>query len=209
MVRTALLLLLLSGTAMPAEVTPERPEYTIQYTDLGRTSYEEFTMPKHGDRGEWRAANILPGRPIGTQKSDVSMLGMTGVVTHDCSNKEFRCLYGAFHVFAVPRSGLGETSNYSVAGAVFHVDQCLRAIGKRCQVALLSSQCLYQFREDACRSDAESKQGVPGPVMYFIFNEDFGVTSYGFARGILNSADDRFAVAGKLVLKGDMGLLRE
>ena len=209
MIRTALLLLVFTGTALSAELrpAPAPTEYDIQYTDLGRTSYEEFTLPKPGDRGEWRAGNILPEQPIGTQKSDVSLSGMTGVVTHDCSNREFKCLYGAFHVFAVPRSGLVDASTYAIAGAEFHVVQCLRTIGKHCQVALLSSQCLYQFGDDACRSDVESGYSVRGPVMYFTFNEDIGVTSYGFAPGILNTADAQFAAAGKLILSGNIGLL--
>lgn len=206
---TILLLFVFAVTATSADAASANNQLSIRYTDLGRTSFEEFTMPRNGDRGEWSAGNILPARPVGTQKTDVSMLGVTGVVTHNCSDTEFRCLYGAFHVFAVPRIGLAKASTYSVAGAVFHVDQCLRAIGERCQVALLSSQCLHQVGEDICRPAAGNEQSLPGPVMYFIFNEDFGVTSYGFATDILNAADDRIAVASKLMLQGDRGLLSE
>jgi hypothetical protein len=111
---------------------------------------------------------------------------------------------------AVP-ARLTPASAYTVKGTLFTVDSCLRPDEDRCRVALISGDCQSVKQVGDMLECAPLVPGAAaGPfathVVYFVFNEDYGVTSFGIADGKL-SGPDRELKAREMVLQGDRGLL--
>ncbi len=178
--------------------------------DPARTAYESF-VPDSRDRGmlQWVGGDITPKHPTTTEKKDVFFDEFTSGELRDCSDSRYRCLYGLYRVFAVPREGLKPQSTYRVDGAVFRVEKCLRGDERRCQAALISSDCQSKLAPDRCaESSGDDGNGAArGPVGYFIFNEDFGITSYGALKQRGPTEEARMSAALDLVLRGEKGLL--
>lgn len=175
------------------------------YQDPGRTFYERF----HG--GVWEGAKVLPKRRLSFQKSDALYGERLGRDIHNCSDKQYRCVFGLFRIFSVPRRGLSPTETYVSAGALLRVEQCLRGDSTTCQIALISSDCQERTGPDACSptSAGREKSREPGPMLYFIYNSDFGVTAYGSVTAPAVTKDGQLAAATQMILQGNRGLLLE
>jgi hypothetical protein len=128
----------------------------------------------------------------------------------ECSTPEFRCVAMGRTALAVPPT-LTATSAYTANGTVFTVESCLRPADDHCQVALIGGDCQSVKPVGDTLTCAPRVKGQPaGPfgtqVVYFIYNEDYGVTSFGIADAKLTGAE-REAKAREMVLQGDRGLL--
>ena len=64
-------------------------------------------------------------------------------------------------------------------------------------------------KENKCEPKAggRANSNDSGPVVYFIYNEDFGVTAYGVANQPVSTKDERLSVASQMILEGQRGLL--
>jgi hypothetical protein len=155
--------------------------------------------------------HTFPKRPSSEQKRSLSLAEIASEPMHICSDAKYRCVYGLFRVFAVPRKGLTKVSTYSAGGAEFRIQRCLRAAGEHCQVALISSDCQEHSGTDGCQQVEGGRQrsSAPGPVLYFIYNEDFGVISYGSVEEPLQTQSSQTAAASKWILHGARGLLAD
>lgn len=201
-ITVGILFAFVSAIAVPhPHVGPARSDSL--YESPERTFYERF----HGD--VWESAKVAPKKPLGFQKRDGLYLEKLGHELHDCSDVRYRCVYGFFRVFAIPRQTLSPTEVYVVAGSVLRVEQCLRGDSSVCQVALISSDCQERVRPDTCSQTTEgkAKNRMRGPVLYFIYNEDFGVTAYGSSPNRVQTRDGQRVVATQMVLQGNRGLL--
>lgn len=174
----------------------------VTYEDAERTAYFVFSDGV-GEHGE-----IQPLKP--TDEQSRQFTESLGSVIYDCSNDEYRCLRTWFRIFAVPRKGLANGAVHIVSGVKLKIEECLRESDKVCQVALVRSDCELMIGVDECgsypRGRAESPR--PGPVTYFIYNEDYGVTAFGTAGEPATSAEQRLRVATQYILQGRAGLLR-
>ena len=127
-----------------------------------------------------------------------------------CSDASFRCVAIGTEAFAVPRRHLTPSDKYVAYGNSFSVAKCLRGYGNVCQVALIKAECYYNRIKKGCAPTAAERTGDDASgLLYFIYNEDFGVTAYGFAplTGEPASTDEMLAKAKSRLLIGDHGVL--
>jgi hypothetical protein len=136
--------------------------------------------------------------------------GIGGAPTADCSSRSFLCRQVHNMVFAVPRAPLSATSQYIAAGARFKVDKCYQYTDKKCSVALVESNCEFLTEAGKCEpySNGRVASANPGPVVYFIFNERYGVVSFGFGADFVPDLETAENSAQYLLLQGDRGLLK-
>lgn len=179
--------------------------HVVRYESVGRTGYYVFSE-QSGTHGLIRARN-----PTSEQQREFEE--SLGYPIYDCSTSSYRCLRTWFRVFAVPRGQLSPKMNYAVDGVQVQVETCLRGSGQVCQVALISADCQLMVGDDACElyPGGRVKSPQPGPITYFIYNEDYGVTAFGTA-GEWPAPAERLDVANRVatqvVLQGDAGLLK-
>jgi len=95
---------------------------SIYYRDEARTFYERFVRDARTGIVRWEGGNIRSSRNTAEQKQDALFDEFTGALLHDCSDAQYRCVYGIYRVFAVPREGLTPQSTYRAGGALFHVE---------------------------------------------------------------------------------------
>jgi hypothetical protein len=175
----------------------------VFYKDPARTFFEKFSTDS------WEGGNLVPKKPLKSQKDDILFDETTGFRLHDCSNATYLCVFGSFRVFALPRNRLSPGATYAVGGSVFKVEECFRGDAKICQAALISSSCQKQLGVDACEQvivDHENNR-EPGPIVYFIYNEDHGVTAYGTVKKPPQTRGEKLAIATQMILQGDVGIL--
>lgn len=202
-------LMAVAGCTSATVVNQGQIKIGTEYVNPGRTFFERIvTLPETGEIF-WQGGNVYPKQPTSSQKEDLSLVEIISEPVHSCSDAMYRCIYAVFRVFAVPRAGLTSTSEYSIGGAEFRVEYCLRGDDNRCQVALISSDCQQHSGTDACEQVAGGRQrsAAPGPVLYFIYNDDFGVTSYGSVKEPLQTESAKIAASSKWILMTDKGLL--
>jgi hypothetical protein len=177
---------------------PGAPPEEVIYENGARTSRETFSSGTHV------SGEILPRKRSDSQKRDVFFGEKLGVASNDCSDREYRCLSVQLRVYAVPGVGLSPGATYETAGAKFRVEDCLRVDGRLCQVALISSIRPVRPGEGY---EQWFPKGVQSPDVYFIYNEDFGVTSFGMTFNPAQSAADRMVAATDKILQCKVGLL--
>jgi hypothetical protein len=201
----AALMLLLMGAACSSQPTATDRSQSVRYESIGRTGYYVFS------KGSATHGLSMARNPTSEQQREFQE--SLGYSLYDCSTSSYRCLRTWFRVFAVPRGQLSSSMKYSVDGVQLRVEACLRASGDVCQVALISADCQLMVGDDACKlhPDGRAKSPQPGPITYFIYNEDYGVTAFGTAGEWPEPAerlDVAQRVASQVVLQGDAGLLK-
>lgn len=203
---SALLLFFSSAVLCQAYAAPEErvdPLPEPRYENAARTVYAKFS-PDY-----WTSTPVKPRLPLENQKN--VLLETVSSPMRDCSDEKYRCTFGARRVFAVPRDRLSPHAVYVAGGSTLRVEECLRGNEAICQVALISSDCQQYSGLEGCAQvpGGRTKSAYPGPVLYFIYNEDFGVTAYGYLNSPGRTAAARLAAAGQMFLQGERGLLRE
>jgi hypothetical protein len=196
-------LVVLLGLGLSLVYAAADPDQSIKYEDAERTAYYSFHagVAEHGD--------IPPAKPTAQQLREFSE--SLGYPIHDCSNEEYQCLRTWFRVVAVPRKPLAIGAAFTLDGVKLRIEECLRHSEDRCQVALISADCELMVGSDACEvyPRGRSKSPRPGPITYFIYNEDFGVTAFGTAGERAASSEQRQQVATQYILQGQAGLLKQ
>lgn len=200
------LITVLAVVAFPSEGSevcnaPTCPK--ISYFNASRTYYGKF------NDNFWMMGPVYPGRPLPEQKKHIFRFEPVSVGLHDCSNKYFRCLSGLDGVFAVPRRRIKPNSKYSVAGSDFKIEKCIQGNKNICQVALISSRHVEISDNNHVTNGAPPNGDNEGGglAIYFIYNEDVGVTAFGEVNRDLPSVAAKLAAASEFVLSGDVGLL--
>ena len=193
--------------ASSPEVVPKiKP---IEYTNDKRTAFERFVQDDK-DRAKvwWEGGNFAPKHRSTPRQQDFFYDEYTSAPLHGCSDEKYRCVYGLYRVFAVPRAGLGLQSTYSAGGAAFRVEKCLRGTKTQCSEALISSDCQSKAEPDRCLETVggRANSAAPGPVVYFIFKERIGVTAYGDGKPVIGE-EAQLAAAKELRLRSRKGLL--
>lgn len=159
--------------------------------------------------GSLLAGPVVPRLQLGSQ-NDALQDEALGAPAEDCSDKTFRCVKSSFQVFAVPRTRLAPATHYAMAGMAFRVVKCLRGDKTVCQVAVIEADCQTRIiKMHTCKlySGDPRKNPDPGGITYFIYNEDFGVTSVGVTGSKKNSTE-AVAAASVYILQGKAGLLK-
>jgi hypothetical protein len=129
----------------------------------------------------------------------------------DCSDSEFRCFKSQDFVLAIPKRGLHGDDKYTVMGAQFSVLKCLRTAGGICEVAIMQSDCQNKKNPYTCEPYVGGRKAAPyvGELVYFIYNEDYGVTALGFWEGRIEATEEhKQELTRQYILTGDKGLLR-
>lgn len=132
----------------------------------------------------------------------------------DCSDAAYLCLRTFHSVLAVPRDGnLTAGRQFSADGARLRVIECFATVESPCRAALIASACEVLVSPDRC---ALAEGGSAGDsqiqqTTYFIYNRDFGVTSFGTG-GAMPASAEQVASAAQVVsrqylLQGTTGLL--
>ena len=182
----------------------DNPKSTaITYENGPHTSRETYSD------GRVLFEGIMPKRLLPSQAGNPFVAETHDQTTFDCSTAEFRCLKAFPRVFAVPRERISPTAKYSTEGALFSVEDCLRGDASNCQVALISSECQRLSGANGCETvrGGRRKSDNPGPIIYFIFNEDVGVTAWGGVMQPAKTQEQRRAIASQMLLQGERGLL--
>jgi hypothetical protein len=188
--------------SMAAPGTNSRPyQNAFMYVDAERMGYIEIKA------GRMRGGTFYPKKPLAGQNSPPFETLESDV--YDCSDANFRCVTNGDSIFAVPKGQLQTQESYKVRGAEFTVKQCLRGADRNCQIAVISTDCALLSSPGFCKGVPGGRNDSPHPggAWCFIYNEDFGITSLG--SGIPKSAEALDATARKLVLQGDVGLLKQ
>lgn len=132
----------------------------------------------------------------------------------DCSDEGYRCLAYGHSVLAVPRGPLSVGTTYIAGGANLTIEKCLRGTDRRCQAALVVSECQVMLKYEGCAPFGAQPQGQVqrSPVTWFVYDADHGVTAFGSGGGLPDRAEDRAAVGMDVVsqnkLQGADGLLK-
>ena len=176
------------------------------YFNAQRTYVETFSRINNGKyRYSWGGQAVSPAEP----STDASPLEYepVWVPAYDCSTKRFYCLYGARRVFAVPRDRLKRNQSYIAGGSILKVIKCIKGGGDYCYVALIRSDCQSVKDYDGCKlSKNHHRTKSSGPVLYFIFNRRYGVTSYGSSMKSVSYNDGAFSISTQYILSGDNGI---
>jgi len=156
---------------------------------------------------------VYPKAPVRGQTFDVDTWDQwPNAVVKDCSDTIYRCVMLDWQAFAVPRAPLKPDDRYVVHGNDFRVVDCVRGFRGVCQVALIRAACYVNAERHGCApTKAEESHGVSSWILYFIYNEDCGVTSYGIApmrEGEAPKSEAREKAMG-YTLAGDNGLLKK
>jgi hypothetical protein len=150
--------------------------------------------------------NRVPGQTFRIDNTD--LLPDAGLT--DCSDASFRCIVFGRSAFAVPRQRLSHMPSYVAAGNALKVMQCLRGLKDVCQVALIRVRCFVHPVHNHCEPSRD--ESLPSELleqMYFIYNEDYGVTSFGNAPEELDASSAQMMNwATEYILVGDNGLLK-
>lgn len=182
----------------------------ILYTNEKRTSYERFVQDdKDRNAVWWEGGNFAPKHRSTPRQQNFFYDEYTSAPLKDCSDEKFRCVYGIYRVFAVPRQGLGSSSAYSVGGADLRVEKCVKGGAERCKVALIRSECQSKVEPDQCVAvtGEHANSPAPGPIVYFLFSEDVGITAYGSVDEPADAERGPLTVARKMLLRSSKGLL--
>ena len=167
----------------------------IVYWDVERTQQIRFT--KNDIRiGPFPGYESEEGRFAEDLGSDLT----------DCSGPSFRCVNAGYIVFAVPKTMLRPRLKYTAGSAYFTVLKCMG--GKTCPIALIAMECKgknYSTHSCVLEGQQSSEKMRSGPQLGFIYNQKFGITSFGFANLAGSKVLD---VAKQFVLQGEMGLLQ-
>jgi hypothetical protein len=188
------------GGAGTATASPK--DRVIVYEDSARMAYEKYSD------SSMRGASTTPMRQLPSQTKDTLFGEELGHSVSNCSTAKFRCVSVWSRVFAVPLDRLSPTAAYSVAGALLKVEDCLRGDVNVCQVAIVSADC-QRIAVESCESVTGGRESSskPGPIVYFIYNEDHGVTAYGVSDKPAKTKDERLGIASQMILQGQTGLL--
>ncbi len=209
MTRVVRLFCLVAGTfvcsmmeVVSSAATPK--DRVILYEDSARTGYEKFSDTS------MEGAVVRPKRPLSAQSVDTLFGEQVGHIVRNCSTAQYRCISVWSRIFAVPRNRLAPAETYSVAGASLKVEDCLRGDASVCQVAVISADC-QQMSGEVCEEvkGGRGESSKPGPILYFIYNEDVGVTAYGVTDKPAKTKNQRLDVASQMILQGQKGLLAE
>jgi hypothetical protein len=176
------------------------------YVTTDRTSSYHF-LDKSAEYNYIYPASRISGQEFPPDKSDTT----PSFFTRDCSNSGFRCLAIDDQAMAVPRRRLASKDSYVVAGNRLSVVECMRGYHDICQVALIKSECIYSAAAKGCILTSDQKD--PNErlwLLFFIYNEDFGVTSFGIAPAAANGAPmpEMLSWAKTYNLVGENGLLK-
>lgn len=178
---------------------------SIVYLDPARTVKTVVT-----DRS-WTQGPILDGPQAAEEMARQGLLPeQLSRPIADCSDEKFRCIRAWSRVLAVPVSGLSRNLVYKKNGVLFSVEECIRGAGNSCRVALLSAKCKYRETDESdCRLMTEAKRGeVFEYIVYFLYNEGYGITAMGVTDREQAFRLQKMAVATQLVLASDAGLLK-
>lgn len=163
------------------------------------------------ENGFWSTGDLPPLAPLSSQKNPWRYEVVSQRVV-DCSDRLYRCVRSWGRTFAIPRGPLRPQQDYEKHGVVFHVEECLRGNARRCQVALIAGMCGHapSLREMRCLPTPRSGVGdnaVYDYVIYFLYNEDFGITAFGATDHVVATGAGRLAIATQMILQSPMGLL--
>jgi hypothetical protein len=121
----------------------------------------------------------------------------------DCSDESYRCIESWSRTLAIPKTRLGQHARYEKNGVIFEVENCLRLTQATCNVALISGKHSRK-RDDSTEAD---KTATFDYVVYFIFNENNGITAMGVTRQSMTTIPAMREIATQTVLVGERGLL--
>jgi hypothetical protein len=203
----ALLLSFMMWGMAPHEVRASPPDSPadIVYEDVARTMQTRIST------SAWTIGPIVPEKSLPSWSSSHPMPEQLVHPTVDCSDSTFLCVRTWAYTLAIPRDGLKPGGRYVKEEVVFHVEECLRADHNRCQVALIGASCgTFHMGDTGGSCKASPKPLYPGAkvgyVVYFFFNEDYGITAMGVAERIASSSASRRQIATQQILVGDRGL---
>jgi hypothetical protein len=194
---------LLGGCASVSGTTRD----SIVYFDVGRTYKTEITNSVYTS-GAISVRRIPP-----FEKATPYPMDSTSEVVVDCSDRQFLCTRIGTDVFAVPRAGLG-LAEYEAQGVHYRVEKCILGDKSGCAIALISATC-----ESLSEVSLEGKQHcersiqIPGTtgnvayVIYFVFNEDVGVTAIGYSKSLQESETEQMAALSQSILISEHGIL--
>ena len=205
MIRLAFLLataaLMWPAGAISKKVEPHRVDQIV-YVNAERTFEVIVTETT------WTVGAIPARIPLANPVDSNPFTERVGHAVKDCSDTTYQCLQAWSRTLAVPRAGLRPGSAYSKEGVVFNVEECIRGKGARCQVAVVSAICEERDADGPCRT-ATSKMHAPLEyVIYFMYNEDFGITAMGVANQVASTAESRRVIASQSILISKKGLLK-
>jgi len=183
-----------------AEIRAAPPSSCSQYENAERTSFQEVCDTS------WSVGLKPPARKTQSQKDDVMLYEVVGERLLDCSNKEYRCVASWGRTYAVPRKRLSPDARYSLEGVSFRIEKCIRGDASVCQVALISGGCVENLDHE-CVPEPIAATTSWGYVVYFIYNEDFGVTAMGVAPKPVADIPAMQAIASQSILQGRNGIL--
>ena len=153
----------------------------------------------------------MPSAAVSAVKLPIQTDSSLGFNLYDCSNAAFKCVGSWYYYFAVPRKPLTIGEQYTTVGVRFKVEACFREVVGSCQVALISADCKTLYDSYRCSQDRVEgdSPALDIPVVYFIYNDDYGVTAFGEAVTHATSVKDAKHVAAQQVLLGNYGLLSQ
>lgn len=196
--------ILVSAPALGIETQSCTHKNTILYETAERTFCSEYK------NGYVENGPIPSNRPIGHHVNQ--WIEFHGDEIKSCTDIEYFCIEQNQNIIAIPRGDITISTKYIIKGTIFTVRECLRSVGDRCQIAIIQGDCNYVrlaegLRECAVLPGGRSESTQEGPVYYYIFNEDYGITAFGSGGGEDLTSNEKMAVRARTyVLQGKVGL---
>src|SRR3569833_2272 len=189
---------LLSEAALSDRASADQPgiEDAVVYENAERTFQTRIT------RTTWTIGPLLAVTSLPSESRSNPFSESISHPIIDCSDSTYRCVHAWSRTLAIPRAGLAPRATYSKDGVIFDVHQCFRRNRGSCQVALVSARCEQRSEDGPCEKAPEPPRPNPkfAYVVYFFFNDDFGITAMGTTDRLAPTASARRAIATQSIL---------
>lgn len=210
--RFVVALLILCGSAEAPASGVETRESIADKRSTYMNVWHTYQMIREGPH--WTMHRLSASSVLGDDVDGDSGWEILTSSAVDCSDDRVTCVTSDFYVFAVPKSGLDQQP-FEARGVRFRVEKCIRDSSTRCSVALLSGTC-DQFSEVSEDDEVHCLAAQPklgersmdvAYVLYFVYNQNVGVTAFGIAPRPLASEAEQLSVVTQAVLASESGLL--
>lgn len=182
------------AAAVASSISSDRARDTAIYYNAARTEY--FAIKD----GKSSFDAVVSGTPIGGGDA-------VGDYAFRCDTREYTCVRTNTLAIAAPRDR--RLRDFALAGTAFELKSCYRHQGSACVAGLMEADCQEVVTSESCRlvEGGRERAKWPGPVTYYVYDADVGVTSVGFARAKAGNLEEMEKVGREFVLSGSAALL--
>lgn len=140
----------------------------------------------------WITSGPIPPKTYVAGQSRFALEETFGFAITDCSSEKVRCWVAEDINFALPNDTREIKGEFVTSAGIMVMEECLRGHDTQCQI--------MRLRMDSAK--------FPEFSTYYVYNEDYGIVSFGIAGPgeKPHSPAEAAAIANQYILQGERGL---